>query len=258
MLDVMFMPWHNVYMIRLRFLLLSLVMLSLSACSTAGFLTGAAAVTGISAAQEGGLKGAFSDTKIELMINEAWFQYNVDAFRKLQTTVKQGRVLITGVVQDPDHRVEAVRLAWRVPGVTQVINEIQVAESAGIKGFVKDTWITSRLRTSLTFDRAVQSINYNIDTVKSVVYLMGVAQDQAELNHVIEKARVVPGVQQVVSYVTLPGDKKAREESTIPKPEKVMSESDTQHYNAPQGETYNEPSTETPAEPSISDQYYNS
>jgi len=192
-------------MIRSSFLLLPLVLLFLNACTGVGILTGAAAITGISAAQEGGISGALSDAKIELLINEAWFQYDLDAFRKLQTTVKHGRVLIVGVVQNPDHRVEAIRLAWQVPGVKQVINEAQVAESEGIKGFLKDAWITSRLRAGITFDREIQSINYNIDTVQGVIYLMGVAQNQAELNHIIEKARVVPGVQRVVSYVKLAG-----------------------------------------------------
>ena len=194
-------------MIRLLTLtILCLSALSLQACTLLGLATGTAAVVGVSAAQEGGISRAVSDTSIKLKVNEAWFQYNIDAFRKLGTTVKQGRVLITGVVQNPEHRVEAVRLAWQVPGVTQVINEVRVANSAGITGFVKDKWLSSRLRSSITFDRGVQSINYSIDTVQGVVYLMGVAQNQAELNRVIETARTISGVKQVISYVKLAGE----------------------------------------------------
>jgi len=180
--------------------------LALSGCTGIGLVTGAAAVTGVAAAQEGGINRAVSDTKIKLKINEAWFQYNVNIFRKLGTTVNQGRVLVTGVVQDPQHRVEAIRLAWQVEGVKQVINEIRIADSKGITGYVKDKWIKSRLRGALTFDRSVQSINYSIDTVQGVVYLMGVAQNQAELNRVIETARTISGVKQVVSYVKLAGE----------------------------------------------------
>jgi len=189
-----------------KFTIICVFALSLQACSVLGIATGAAAVTGISAAQEGGISRAVSDTTIKLKINEAWFQYDVEAFRKLGTTINQGRVLITGVVQNPEHRVEAVRLAWQVPGVDQVMNEVRVANSAGISGFVKDKWITSRLRGALTFDRGVQSINYSIDTVQGVVYLMGVAQNQAELNLVTEKARTISGVKQVISYVKLAGE----------------------------------------------------
>ncbi len=189
-----------------KILLLSCASLMLASCSGVGLLTGAAAVTGISAAQEGGISAAVSDKIIQAKINDAWINYDIGTFAKLDTTVEQGRVLITGVVQDPAHRVEAVRLAWQVKGVNQVINEIRVAESEGITGFVKDKWITTKLRSGITFDREVQSINYSIDTVQGVVYLMGVAQNQTELNHVIEKARTVSGVKQVVSYVKLAGE----------------------------------------------------
>lgn len=209
-----------IIMIRNTFILtLLLSPLLLGGCTGLGLMTGAAAVTGISAAQEGGIPRAIDDAKIKLKINEAWFQYDVDAFRKLSTTVNQGRVLITGVVQDPAQRVEAVRLVWLVEGVTQVINEIRVADSAGVTGFVKDAWITSRLRGSLTLDRGVQSINYSIDTVQGVVYLMGVAQNQAELNRVIETARTISGVKQVVSYVKLAGEPLSGETKAKPLPE---------------------------------------
>ncbi|MEM7618252.1 MAG: BON domain-containing protein, partial [Pseudomonadota bacterium] len=185
---------------------LGFAFLSLSGCTTLGVATGAAAVTGVAAAQEGGLKRAVSDATIKLKINEAWFSKDVDMFTKLKTKVNQGRVLITGVVQNPEHRVEAVRIAWQVDGVKQVINEIRVADSKGITGFVKDKYISSRLRTELTFNRDVQSINYSIDTVQGIIYLMGVAQNQAELNRVIETARTIGGVKQVVSYVKLAGE----------------------------------------------------
>lgn len=162
---------------------------------------GAGARTGMAAAQEGGLSRAASDLRIQAEINDLWFKYDVATFSKLDMTVNSGRVLITGVVQNPDHRVEAVRLAWKPSGVEQVINEITIAESEGIKGFARDSWITSRLRASIVFDKQVQSINYSIDTVQGTVYLMGIAQNQTELDHVLSVARKIPDVQQVVSYV---------------------------------------------------------
>lgn len=181
--------------------------LILSSCSFAGVAAGLGATAGVAAAQEGGVRRAANDLRIQALINEAWFNYNIDAFRKLDMTVNQGRVLLTGVVQDPEHRVEAVRLAWQPKGVKQVINEIRVAESDGIVGFARDTWITTRLRASITFDREIQSVNYTIDTVQGTIFLMGVAASQAELNLVVEKARTIPDVRQVVSYVKIAGDR---------------------------------------------------
>lgn len=185
--------------------LLASSLLVLPSCTAVGVATGVGASVGVAAAQEGGISRAVDDARIQIAINELWFQYDVETFRKLDLTINQGRVLITGVVQNPEARVEAVRLAWQPEGVQQVINEIQIAESEGILGYAKDTWITTRLRTALTFDRNVNSINYSIDTVRGTVYLMGFAQNRMELNRVIEKARTISGVVGVVSYVKFVG-----------------------------------------------------
>jgi len=178
----------------------------INACTPLGMATGAAATAGNAASKEGGIGGAITDASIKGKINEAWFRYNIDTFSKLSTTVDQGRVLLTGVVQNPEDRVEAVRLVWQVEGVKQVMNEIRVADSEGLPGFVRDKWITTRIRTAITFDKEVSSLNYSIDTVQGVVYLMGVAMNQNELNRVIEIARTIPNVKQVVSYVKMVGE----------------------------------------------------
>lgn len=184
--------------------------LSLPACTPLGLATGAGATAGVAASQDGGIRRAVSDARIQAQINDLWFKYDLKTFSKLDLTINRGRVLITGVVQDPENRVEAVRLAWQPEGVLQVINEIQVAESTGITGFARDVWVTTRLRTELTLDKYVQSINYSIDTVQGTIYLMGVAQDQAELNRVIERARTIPDVKRVVSYVRMRAPEEAQ------------------------------------------------
>lgn len=195
-------------------LLLSFSVLPLGACSTVGSISGAAAEGGKAAAQEGGIQRAWTDTRIQAEINDLWFQQDLDMFRKLDLTVNEGRVLITGVVQNPEHRVEAVRLAWKPEGVKQVINEIRVAESQGFSGFARDTWATTRLRTAITLDRKIQSINYSIDTVQGIVYLMGIAQNQGELERVIQTARTIPDVKQVISYVRIKGQKASASENS--------------------------------------------
>lgn len=184
-------------------LVVSLILpaIPLAGCSLVGAAAGAGAAVGIASQQEGGVSSAASDVRIKAMIADKWFKYKVDTFSKLSTTVDQGRVLITGVVQNPDDRVEAVRLAWQVDGVKQVINEIRVADGEGVPGFVRDKWITTRLRTALTLDKEVGAINYTIDTVQGTVYLMGVARNQSELDRVIQIAREIPNVKQVISYV---------------------------------------------------------
>lgn len=179
--------------------------LSVSACTPIGIGATLGSAGGVAAAREGGIKSSLEDTRIRAKINELWFQKDFEMFRKVNLTVDQGRVLLTGVVQKPEHRVEAVRLSWQPGGVRQVINEIKVDQSEGLKGWARDNWITGRMRTAILFDKTIQSVNYSIDTVQGIVYLMGIAQNQSELDSVISHARSIPYVKQVVSYVKLAG-----------------------------------------------------
>lgn len=186
--------------------LLSASALLLSGCAVAGLATGVGAAVGVSAAREGGIKGAVTDESIRMTISDLWFKKDVNMFSKLNLTVEQGRVLVTGVVQNPEDRVEAIRLAWQAKGVKQVINEIRVGKSGSVGSFAEDTWISGQLRTRLTFEKNVQSINYSIETVHGTVYLMGIAQRQKELDTVIRIARRIKGVKEVISYVKFAGE----------------------------------------------------
>jgi osmotically-inducible protein OsmY len=113
-------------------------------------------------------------------------------------------VLVSGVVPTQEMRLEAIRVAWMPDGVKEVINEVRVeGESGGVDTFAVDTWISTELKAKLIFDAEVSSINYSIETVHGVVYLMGVAQSPVELNRVIEHARNIAYVERVVSYVRL-------------------------------------------------------
>lgn len=192
--------------------ILSIVFLSgllgaaLSGCTPVGVAAGAGATLGVAAAQEGGVKGAITDAAIRLQIHDLWFKHDVKMYSKLDMTVREGRVLITGSVPNPDTRVDAIRLAWQADGVKQVINEIRVDGGDGIVGYATDTWVTGNLKTRLMLDKYVQSINYTVDTVGGVVYLMGVAQDRKELDRVVDHARNLNYVKNVVSYVRLRGE----------------------------------------------------
>ncbi len=189
----------------LPFLALLPLSLSVAGCTAVGVGATVGSAGGVAAAKEGGISQSLEDARINATITNLWLQYNVNMFTKLSLSVNQGRVLVTGVVQQPSDRVDAIRLAWQAQGVKQVINEIKVAGSEGIKGWARDSWITARLRSAILFDKEVQGVNYSIDTVQAVVYLMGVAQNQGELDKVMNYARSVPYVKQVVSYVKLAG-----------------------------------------------------
>lgn len=161
----------------------------------------AATAAGTAATQEGGFSGAVTDAGIHAEINHLWFQHDIEMQRRLDMTVTGGRVLLTGRATTPEMRLDAVRLAWQARGVTEVINEIEIGDGGGIGDAATDTWIATQLRSRLLLDRDVASRNYSIDAVNGVVYLMGSARDQAELDRVIGHARALSNVKRVVSYV---------------------------------------------------------
>lgn len=168
-----------------------------------GVAIGAGATTGVAAAEERGLEGAVDDVKIRTEINHLWFQRDVEMYRQVTLTVKEGRVLLTGTVPTPESRVEAVRLSWQAAGVREVLNEIQVHGGSGFNDYARDVAISQKMKTRLMFDKEIRNINYTVDVNDGIIYLMGVAQNEGELERVIAYARDISGVKGVVSHVRL-------------------------------------------------------
>ena len=164
---------------------------------------GAAGGAGYTANQERGVGGTFDDMGIKTNIENAWLQTNPLMQRDFNITVYEGRVLLTGMTTRQDLKAQAQQLAEQAPGVRAVYNEIEVAPSEGAWQSVKDTWISGQIRSNLTFNGEVRSVNYTIETVNGSVYLIGSARSQAELDQVTETARNVPDVRRVVSYVEI-------------------------------------------------------
>jgi len=162
---------------------------------------GAAATGGVAVAEERSLGDQVDDFTIKLQINEALFTYNERLFQDVSIDVTEGRVLLTGKVPSPDDRVDAVRIAWQADGVVEVINELQVTDTGGIESYLNDVRISNELRADLLFDSEVNSINFNVETVGGIVYLTGIAQDDAELERVVDHARTISGVKEVISHV---------------------------------------------------------
>lgn len=184
-------------------LLICLAPALLGACSPVGIAVGGAAVAGTTAMQERGFEQALSDKGTELSIQRRVIDADFDTFRRVDVSVVEGRVLLTGVVPKAEDRVRAVRAAWRTDGVVEVINEIQVGEPADMVGSGFDLKIEKALELALTLDRDVQAVNYIPDSADGTLFLIGIAQSQAELDRVIAHAREVERVRRVVSHVQI-------------------------------------------------------
>ncbi len=175
-----------------------LACLPLSGC--AGIIVGAGASAGVAALEERSAKTVASDTTIATKIRFNLINANEKLMTGVGVEVYEARVLMTGIVPTESLRAEAIQLAWKVDKVEDVLNEIQVAD-VSLVDLAKDSWITTKLTSTLTFDRDVQAINYNIETVCGIVYLIGLAQNQNELDRVIGYAREIGGVQRIINHV---------------------------------------------------------
>jgi osmotically-inducible protein OsmY len=175
--------------------------LALGVSGCAGTVVGVGAVAGGAAYQERGIEGVARDFKIKARVLELWFQHEHTLGARVGLDVYEGQVLLTGVVREERMRADAVRLAWKAEEVVDVINEIEVSDGTGAEALVRDSWITTQLLAKLTFDRDVHAVNYEVETVNGVVYLIGIARDRAELDRVIAQARTIPYVRRVVDHV---------------------------------------------------------
>jgi len=179
--------------------------LALSGCAP-GMVIGAGATAGVAVAQERSVGDAIDDTTIELKISEALLKDSEKLFRKVDVEVLEGRVLLTGSVTVADDRVKTARIAWKVDGVREVLNELQVTNRGSIVDYLKDAKITTQLRLQLLRDREISDINFTVETVNGVVYLLGLAQSQEELDKLTNHARNIQGVVKVINHVRLKTD----------------------------------------------------
>jgi osmotically-inducible protein OsmY len=177
--------------------------LALAACSPTTAAVGAGATVGATAVQDRGIQGAAKDTWIRTQINQRLLANSGELFLDVHLQVQNGRVLLTGMVPDPESRVEAVRIAWQSDGVREVINEMEVSDKDSFAEYAHDRVIEAQLRSKLLTDRAINSLNISIEAVNQSVYLIGVVHSRDEMERVVAHAKDVPYVRRVVNYLAL-------------------------------------------------------
>jgi osmotically-inducible protein OsmY len=192
---------------RSRCLLPAILLLGISAlggCSS--FFLFVAPTVGVAALQERSIGDAVDDLTIRAELNQIFFEDSVDLLQSVSFNVLEGSVLLKGSVKKQEARLHALELAWQASSVREVINEIQVTDQGGIVNFARDTWISTQLTAEIMFDIDIYAINYSMETINGVIYVVGIARDQAELDKVIGHARRIKFVKKVVSHVILKSD----------------------------------------------------
>ena len=173
----------------------------LSSCSQV--IVGGATSTSMVILQERSAKQAAIDILIKAKIEEAMFSNDYDKlFSKVRVIVYEGKVLLVGTVVDESIKENANQISWNTKNVKEVANYITIGKNDLID-YVKDTRISLELRAKMLTDKEVSEVNFSVTTENRILYLVGIAQNNKELNQVIRHASNIAGVKKIVNLIRL-------------------------------------------------------
>ena len=162
-----------------------------------------------------GVSVAFDPRTVGTQIDDSIMQKNLMSklvlrdksyLLSVKTKVLDGRIFITGKVEDPEEKLQITKLAWETNGVRSVRNDIKIKEEFNFKQSAKDLLITSQLRTAMIVNKNIKSSNYNIDTYKKKIFIYGIAQNKDERDLVLKEAKQILDVKNVVASILLVED----------------------------------------------------
>ena len=188
-----------------KFVLIFLTLLILTSCVG----TGSKGVfgTGVSIALDPRSLGTQIDDSImqknlatRLILQDKKYLLSINA------KVLDGRIFLTGKVDNLEEKLQITKLSWETAGVRSVRNDIKIKEEFNFQRSVKDLLITSQLRTALVLNKNIKSANYNIDTYKKKIFIYGIAITADERKEVINEAKQIPDVKEVVASILLVED----------------------------------------------------
>jgi len=190
---------------KIRILFIFLIMFVLSGC--VGVSSKGIFGTGVSI--------AFDPRSVGTQIDDSIMQKSLSAkillldktyFLSVKSKVLDGRIFLTGKVDDPEEKLKLTKFAWETQGVRSVRNDIKVKEEFDFKQSAKDLLITSQLRTALILNKKIKATNYQIDTYKKKIYIYGIAIEQEEKELVIVEAKEILDVKDVIASIILVDD----------------------------------------------------
>jgi len=188
-----------------RIILISLIFLIFTGC--VGISSKGIFGTGVSV--------AFDPRSLGTQIDDSIMQKNITARLILRnknylifvnTKVIDGRIFLTGKIDDPEEKLQITKLAWETKGVRSVKNDIKIKEDFNFQQSTKDLLITSQLRTALIFNKKIKAANYQIDTYKKKIFIYGISITKEEKKEVISEAKEILDVEDVIASIILVED----------------------------------------------------
>ena len=162
-----------------------------------------------------GVSVALDPRSLGTQIDDSIMQKNVGArlvilnsnyFLSIKAKVLDGRIFLTGKVDNPEEKLKITKVAWETEGVRSVRNDIKVREDFNFKQSAKDLLMTSQLRTAIILNKNIKATNYNIDTYKKKIYIYGIALTKEEREDVIKEAKAITDVKKVIASIFLVED----------------------------------------------------
>ena len=162
-----------------------------------------------------GVSIAFDPRSLGTQIDDSVMQKNLTArlvlrdksyLLSVSTKVLDGRIFLTGKVDNPEEKLQITKLAWETKGVRSVKNDIKLKEDFNFQQSAKDLLITSQLRTALIFNKKVKATNYQIDTYKKKIFIYGISLTGDERKEVISEAKEILDVEEVIASIVLVED----------------------------------------------------
>ncbi len=157
-----------------------------------------------------GVSVAFDPRTVGTQIDDSIMQKNLSArimlldkkyIISVKSKVLDGRIFLTGKVENPEEKLKLTKLSWETSGVRSVRNDIKIKEEFNFKQSAKDILITSQLRTAFIFNKNIKATNYQIDTYKKKIYIYGIALTSEEKKEVIKEAKEILDVKDVIASI---------------------------------------------------------
>ena len=159
-----------------------------------------------------GVDITFDPRTIGMQIDDTIMQKNLSArlaltnkkyFLSIQSEVIDGRIFLSGKVDEPEEKIKITKMAWETKGVRSVKNAISIKGESNFKSTAKDIFITSQLRSALIFNKKTKSRNYTLETINKNIYIFGIAMDKEEKKEVIDEANKIYDVKDIIPSIYL-------------------------------------------------------
>ena len=159
-----------------------------------------------------GVDITFDPRTIGMQIDDTIMQKNLAArlalsekkyFLSIQSEVIDGRIFLSGKVDEPEEKIQITKMAWETKGVRSVKNAISIKGQSNFKSTAKDILITSQLRSALIFNKKTKSRNYTLETINKNIYIFGIAMDKEEKKEVINEANEIYDVKDIIPSIYL-------------------------------------------------------